>query len=147
MPTFTDVDESTIGDLRNATGGPFKAPVVRDRPFGCPMDTVLDIPIPPSVNETRRLNRSAIGKHEKWRKVADKVLMASGQLKKGWRNIERYELTVTLDEKRCRTDPDNVLKSAIDYLRRIEVITNDARGTAARSSSSGATRRKECGSW
>ncbi len=51
--------------------------------------------------------------------------MASGQAK-GWRNIQRYELTIVLDEQRCRKDPDNIAKHAIDYLRRIEVITNDA---------------------
>ena len=97
-----------------------------DAPFHCPPDTVIDIPLPPSVNETRRVNRAALGKLDKWKKHADATLMASGQFRRAWRNISRYELVIVLDETRCRIDPDNIAKSAIDFLRRIEIVTNDA---------------------
>lgn len=98
-----------------------------DRPFGCPPDTILDLPIPPSVNRTRRINYRAVPKLNQWKEAADKTIMANGQYNKAWRNIRCYELTIVLNEAMCRLDPDNPVKSAIDYLRRIEVITNDSK--------------------
>lgn len=98
-----------------------------DRPFGCPLDTVLDIPVPPSVNETRRINRAAIPKVEAWQTQADRLLMASGQHKHAMRHPvgDRVEITIILCELKCALDADNPIKSAIDYLRRVELIRND----------------------
>lgn len=103
-------------------------PSFTDRPFGCPPDIVIDIPVPPSVNRTRRVNWSARPLVEKWLKRADMLLMANGQYRtaKPLRIDGRYHLTITLDEKRCKIDPDNIAKSAIDYLRRIDLIENDS---------------------
>lgn len=122
MTTFERSDDAAISEHARAMAMPSRA----DAPFHCPPDTVLDIPIPPSVNETRRINRAALGKLDKWKRHADATLLASGQFRAAWRNISRYELVIVLDEKRCRLDPDNPIKSAIDYLRRLEIITNDA---------------------
>lgn len=101
-------------------------PSMVDRPFGCPPDTILDLPIPPSVNRTRRINWKAKPELDAWKKAAGNLLMANGQWKRGYRNIGRYELTVILDEARCKKDPDNILKAAIDILRAFEVIVNDS---------------------
>lgn len=98
----------------------------RNPPFLPAIETVLDIPVPPSVNRTRKLNPAALGAVAAWRKHADAIVMASGQLRGAVVNIPRYELEIILDEAKCRIDPDNVLKAAIDYLRRIEVIQNDS---------------------
>lgn len=98
----------------------------RDPPFLPAIETVLDIPVPPSVNRTRKINYAALGQIAAWRKHADVLLMASGQLRGAIVNIPRYELEIILDEAKCRIDPDNVLKAAIDYLRRIEVIQDDS---------------------
>jgi hypothetical protein len=34
-----------------------------DRPFGCPLDHTLDIPVPLSVNRTRRENKARQAGH------------------------------------------------------------------------------------
>jgi Holliday junction resolvase RusA-like endonuclease len=98
-----------------------------DRPFGCPPDVVLDIPLPPSVNRTRRIDPAAAREVERWKKQADMLLMASGQFRAttGIELPERFELQIILCEKKCRQDLDNSIKAAIDYLRRIELIRND----------------------
>lgn len=99
-----------------------------DRPFGCPLDTVLDIPVPPSVNRTRKVNWAARGVVEAWHIKADTGLMVSGQYQtaKQYRKAKRpCEIKIILSEKLCKLDPDNPIKSAIDYLRRIELIEND----------------------
>lgn len=98
-----------------------------DRPFGLPPDIVLDVPIPPSVNRTRKIDHAAAAEVEKWKAAADVMLMASGQYRAAVRIgvPERFELTIVLDEASCRLDPDNPVKAAVDYLRRIELIRND----------------------
>lgn len=87
--------------------------------------SILDVPIPPSVNRTRRVNWAGHAKLKEWHARADTLITASGQYRSAWRNIPRYEVSIILDEKRCRIDPDNAAKAAIDYLRRIEVIQDD----------------------
>lgn len=98
-----------------------------DRPFGCPPDIVLDIPLPPSVNRTRRIDHAAAAMVETWKRAADLTLMASGQYRAARKAepLERFELQIILCEKRCPLDPDNPVKAAVDYLRRIELIKND----------------------
>lgn len=100
----------------------------RDRPFGAPLELMLDIPVPPSVNETRRIDHAAARKVEAWKAAADIALMVSGQYKLAKRAAMpgRFELTITLCERQCRLDADNPVKAAIDYLRRIELIRDDA---------------------
>lgn len=99
-----------------------------DRPFGCPLDTILDIPVPLSVNRTRKVNKAALSDVRDWQDKADAAIMASGQYRiaKQTRKAEKpCEIKIILSEKLCRLDPDNPVKSAIDYLRRIELIEND----------------------
>jgi len=89
---------------------------------------ILDIPVPPSVNRTRRVDRSASRLVSNWHAKADAEIMSSGQYKiarRGRRTDRPCEIAVILCEKKCRLDPDNPLKAAIDYLRRIELIEND----------------------
>lgn len=105
---------------------------MEDRPFGVPPDTVLDIPVPPSVNKTRRINKAALPLVEKWEKQADLRLMASGQFRRAQKVSGPYELTIVFSRQHCKIDPDNAIKSAVDYLRRIELITNDSPKYAAR---------------
>lgn len=101
-------------------------PSFADRPFGCPPDWVLDIPLPPSVNQTRKINWRGHKTHKAWRKAAGWHLRANGQYKAAPRRLQQYELTVTLDESKCRLDPDNPVKAAIDLLRSLEIITDDS---------------------
>jgi Holliday junction resolvase RusA-like endonuclease len=98
-----------------------------DRPFALPPDVILDIPVPPSVNRTRRVDYAAAREVEDWKEAADMLLMASGQYRaaKRPRPLDRFELSIILDEQKCALDPDNIIKAAVDYLRRIELIKND----------------------
>lgn len=101
---------------------------VIDRPFAPPLEAVLDIPVPPSVNDTRKIDRASLRKVDRWKTQADRVLMASGQYREAKRNAMPgpFELTITLCEAKCALDADNPIKAAIDYLRRIELIRDDA---------------------
>lgn len=92
-----------------------------DPPFAVPPDIVLDIPAPPSVNASRRIDYA--GRHEidKWKKQAGLRLLVNNQLRRaravlGDKPAERFELHLTFNETLCRCDLDNYLKSAIDYL-------------------------------
>jgi Holliday junction resolvase RusA-like endonuclease len=91
----------------------------------------LDIPVPPSVNRTRRIDWSAHTKVRAWKRETGLGWIASGQLRpaKHWaaQNYDgRFELLVIVDEKKCRLDPDNLLKCAIDLLREHKLITDDS---------------------
>ena len=99
-----------------------------DRPFGCPLDVVLDIPVPLSVNRTRRENKGAKRDIENWLCKADATVMASGQYRiaRRTRKAEQpCEIKIILDPGKCKLDPDNPIKNAIDYLRRLELLEND----------------------
>jgi Holliday junction resolvase RusA-like endonuclease len=104
-------------------------PSFSDRPFGAPLDVVLDLPVPPSVNRTRRVDLAGRRKVEAWHNVADEYVMVAKRraidpvkLTK----IPRFELFVTVSEQHTRMDLDNGIKSLVDYLRRIEVIEDDS---------------------
>jgi Holliday junction resolvase RusA-like endonuclease len=89
----------------------------------------VDIPVPPSVNRTRRLDRSSMRTVEAWKRAADLAITANGQFRAAGRLARRacdeFEITIVLNEAMCRQDLDNPIKAAIDYLRRIELISDD----------------------
>lgn len=99
-----------------------------DRPFGCPPDLVLDLPVPPSVNRTRKVNWPGMQLVKQWKAKADMLLIASGQYRafKPFAIKGPYEITIILDRKLCKADPDNIPKHAIDYIRRRGLIENDS---------------------
>src|SRR5260370_3516257 len=84
-------------------------------------DTVLALPIPPSVNMTRKVDWWGSQKVKRWAEHADHLLLKA-RYKPA--RIEQFELHITIAEG--RGDLDNRLKSLIDYLRRIEAIVDDA---------------------
>lgn len=104
-------------------------PSMSDPPFAVPPDIILDLPAPPSVNRTRKVDWKAVKTLKAWSNVADAyVLAAKGRqisplrLKK----IKRFELHITLSEHHTKIDLDNGLKALIDYLRKIELIEDDS---------------------
>lgn len=104
-------------------------PSMADPPFACPPDIVLDLPAPPSVNRTRRVDWKGRRQIEAFANVADAYVMAAkGRANSPLRieKIPRFELLITLSESHTRIDLDNGLKALIDYLRRIEVIEDDS---------------------
>lgn len=104
------------------------SPSMTDPPFAPPADITLDLPLPPSVNRTRKLDFSSLRISNAWKNVANAyVLAAKGRkispLKLSM--ISRFELHIVMSEN-SRTDLDNGLKILIDYLRKIELIEDDS---------------------
>lgn len=94
------------------------------------LDIVLDLPPPISVNRTHKIDWAANKKLANWKRSADNYVLAAKcrgvdplQLVK----VERFELWIILSEAMVDIDADNSLKNLIDYLRRIELIKNDAK--------------------
>lgn len=91
-------------------------------------DVVLELPGPiPSVNRTRRVNWAGHRKLLQWHTDCNWQIAAFGprDVSRGiMKPIDRFELHVTVGEQGC--DLDN-LKAIADYLKRIEVIADDAR--------------------
>lgn len=105
------------------------APSFTDRPFAPPLDIVLDLPSPPSVNRTRKIDWKGKQQLTAWGNVADGFVLAAkcrsvNPLR--MTKIKRFELLITLSETNNRLDLDNGLKALIDYLRRIELIEDDS---------------------
>src|SRR5882672_6922732 len=100
-----------------------------DRPFALPnrelITTVIDVPVPPSVNRSRRIDWRNFKEVKAWHKSADNMMMFVPKAHR--RPIAgRYELLIQLSEETA-LDQDNGLKCLIDYLRRIELVTNDSK--------------------
>lgn len=95
-------------------------------PFAVPerAPIVLDLPVPVSVNRTRRVNYAGMPAKRTWMQEADCLVMAAGRLPTAI--VGPFELTVTMNEKSWRIDPDNGLKELIDFCRRLNLIENDS---------------------
>lgn len=84
----------------------------------------LDLPAPLSTNRRRKIDWKSEPDHVRWIKNADAhVLIAKSQGLKLER-IRRFEIEIVVDEI-IRADLDNIAKSAIDFLRRINLIYDD----------------------
>ena len=100
-----------------------------DPPFAAPPDIVLDLPAPPSVNRTRRVDWAATRVVKAWQNVANAyVLAAKGRANSPLKlcKVSRFELLIVMSEHHSRIDLDNGLKALIDYLRKIELIEDDS---------------------
>ncbi|EJW11267.1 hypothetical protein A33M_3345 [Rhodovulum sp. PH10] len=90
---------------------------------------IIDLPVPPSVNETRRVDWSASRKLKRWRDTADGIVLVAKcrpDRPLRLRKIVCFEVVITVDERQTGSDLDNIAKATVDYLRRIELIENDA---------------------
>lgn len=104
-------------------------PDMSDPPFAAPPDIVLDLPCPPSVNRTRRVDWKGKRQITAFANVADAYVLAAkvrsvSPLKLV--KVPRFELIITLSEQHTKIDLDNGLKALIDYLRRIGLIEDDS---------------------
>jgi len=97
-----------------------------DRPWAPPIECLVDLPPPPSVNLTRRLYGPGYQKIAQWKHQAGMRVLLDGGLKKLSRMPDRFEATVILSEKLCRCDLDNALKAVIDYAKILELIVDDS---------------------
>lgn len=101
-------------------------PSPADAPFHCPADIVLDLPIPVSVNRSRRIDWNGHQKVKDWVRIADQFLMVAKAAKQvRFDRLPRYELHITLSEDHCKIDADNGLKLVIDYLRHRDITADD----------------------
>lgn len=94
-------------------------------------EVVLDLAPPPSVNRTRKLDKAGLARTASWHRAAD-ALVTAQWARAGLRGASRpsllgrpVEVTVSLREDVVNIDPDNGLKLLIDYLVRIEIISDD----------------------
>jgi Holliday junction resolvase RusA-like endonuclease len=85
---------------------------------------VLDLPVPPSVNRTRKVDWRARSATARWLAQADALVMSQGRLPPAI--IGPWEMSITMSESLWRIDPDNGLKCLIDFFRRISLIENDS---------------------
>lgn len=96
-----------------------------DAPFAPPPVIVFDLPAPPSVNRTRRVDWKSLRLVSSWKNVANNFVIA--QRRRQPRKIYgAFEILIVMSEKHTGIDLDNGIKSIIDYMREIDAIQNDA---------------------
>jgi hypothetical protein len=76
---------------------------------------------------TRRAHGRGIAELEGWHQVADREVLAAGDVRRLPRISGQFQATVMLDEKSCRADLDNGIKALIDYARGIELVSDYSR--------------------
>ena len=94
-----------------------------DLPFAPPLDIVLDLPEPLSVNRTRKIDWRNYKHVEAWQRQADaNFLMQKRKLAP--RIAGRYEIIITLRDG-STIDADNTPKLLIDTIRRFNLVNDD----------------------
>ena len=98
-----------------------------DLPFAPPLDIVLDLPPPPSVNKTRKVDWRAQPKVRAWIKGANALTTFAWAAGKRPKEIlGRFEATIILNEIKTKADLDNTPKRLIDYARYLGLIADDS---------------------
>jgi Holliday junction resolvase RusA-like endonuclease len=85
-------------------------------------DVVLDLPIPPSINRTRRMDWRSMTRRNQWENDANALALLNLNRRKF---TGKFEVRITVSES-CRMDLDNCVKHLIDYARKIELIIDDS---------------------
>lgn len=92
--------------------------------------TTIDLllPVPPAANRLRRIDWRNRPAHVAWQRNCD--LAAQSQIQVLTRTVfpvisGPYAVTITVD-KTCRLDTDSTIKSVLDYLVRVELVTDDS---------------------
>jgi Holliday junction resolvase RusA-like endonuclease len=89
-------------------------------------ETVLDLPVPPSVNRTRKVDWAGRADVKRWMMRADELVTLFRSLKGNVRMDGQFEATIILSESHTKMDADNAIKSVIDYALRLELIKDDS---------------------
>jgi Holliday junction resolvase RusA-like endonuclease len=99
-------------------------------PFAVALDIVLDLPPPPSVNKTRRVDWKGNQILKGWKEAADGYTTLAKCRPDNpirGRKIEgTWEAIITFDSRVHRLDLDNGIKALLDYAKRIELVTDDS---------------------
>lgn len=91
-------------------------------------DVVLDLPAPPSVNRTRKVDWAGNRVFKRWVAACTPFVLEAKRRPVDpikFTRIRRFELIIALSEDHTKVDLDNSLKVLIDYLRCIELIEDD----------------------
>lgn len=103
---------------RNLTSDGFVVPPVPSTPL------ILTLPLPPSVNRLTAKLGNTSPDVKKWLAVVDPLILSLKPLPPTIKGP--YSLRVVFSEKQFgRFDIDNRLKVLMDYLERIEIVSND----------------------
>jgi Holliday junction resolvase RusA-like endonuclease len=86
----------------------------------------LDLPPPPSVNRTRRINWDAMPAVYAWTSAANKLGLAHRVMRQ-LPILGQFEARLVINEKMGAEDLDNLPKIVIDYARRLGFVRNDSR--------------------
>jgi Holliday junction resolvase RusA-like endonuclease len=89
-----------------------------------PISHTFDLPVPPSVNRTRKVDWRGKALRDDWKGRADILVLAQAQ-GRPQTIAGQFEATITLRDGATRMDLDNAAKEVIDYARRIELVAND----------------------
>lgn len=103
---------------------------VSNPPFAAQPDVVLDLPVPPSVNQTRRYDMAHSKMVRAWKDKAEPLVLAaktSANNPLRLSKIERFEVAIVVSEDDTNMDLDNGIKTLVDYLKTIGVIKDDAK--------------------
>jgi Holliday junction resolvase RusA-like endonuclease len=103
-------------------------PSYADPPFAVVPDMILDLPAPPSVNRTRKLDFSSLRATNAWKNVCNEYVLVAKRRRDcplKLTRVSRFELLIVFSD-RSKLDLDNGLKALIDYLRKIEAIEDDS---------------------
>ena len=85
----------------------------------------LDLPLPLSVNSTRRVNWASIPKQRAWTKNADALTLAAwAGGKRPTMIVGKFEAQIIVS-KDSRLDLDNGIKKLLDYARYLGLIVDD----------------------
>lgn len=102
--------------------------MIRPVILSMPDDIVLDLPSPPSVNKSRKIDWSAQPSIRAWVKAANGLTMqawAGGRRPKTV--LDRFELIITLSEDQNSIDLDNGIKKLCDYCKYLGLIKDDSK--------------------
>lgn len=89
-------------------------------------EIVLDLPRPPSINRTRKIDWAAMPALKAWAQAANNLtLVAWAGGKRPKPILGQFEVTIILPKTSNSADLDNIPKRVIDYARKLGLITDD----------------------
>src|SRR5215831_5986183 len=85
-------------------------------------DIVLDLPLPPTVNATRRIDWAKYRAYQAWQKHCDQLLLS--RKFRETTGLGPHEVHIVVSN--VRRDLDNSVKPIMDYLVKIDLLGDDS---------------------
>lgn len=105
---------------------------VSDPPFLPPLDVVIDLPFPPSVNRIWRAQRNPIGRqvrlsdeYQSWKRQADALALSRRACRASNKVAGPFEAEIKLNVEAGLGDLDNRAKAVLDWLHSREITSDD----------------------